>query len=408
MLTDNQPGHIDHIRQINAGTVYRLIDQYGPLSRIELAKRTKLAPASITKIIREMLQADLIRECEITEPGNRGRPATGLELCSQRWRFLAMHLSDHCLRITLRDLGGGKITERVQPLPAGSETSLAGVLAAAAEDFLCCYPLLPSQLAALAVTLPGMVNSNSGVIPNRSDCQQPDIPLSAMLHQRTGLNVYVQNVISARVLAEHYFGAATDCRDVILVVSDQQTEAAVITGGELLHQNRCSRVDIGHTCIDPDGSLCDCGNSGCLNTLASTESLLEQARQQIAEYPDSLLHQSPSAITDIRELCIAALCGDTLASGIITRAGHVIGYSLAMMVNIFNPQQILIDSPLNTAAEILFPAIKSRIEKAALPAYSRQVSIRQAALVRPGTLACTALVKDALYRGELLVKLFAG
>ncbi len=79
-----------------------------------------------------------------------------------------------------------------------------------------------------------------------------------------------------------------------------------------------------------------------------------------------------------------------------------------MMVNIFNPQQILIDSPLNTAAEILFPAIKSRIEKAALPAYSRQVSIRQAALVRPGTLACTALVKDALYRGELLVKLFAG
>ncbi|MEX0632543.1 hypothetical protein M8494_12215 [Serratia ureilytica] len=64
MIAVGQPGHIDQIKQTNAGAVYRLIDQLGPISRIELSKRAQLAPASITKIVRELLEAHLVKEAE--------------------------------------------------------------------------------------------------------------------------------------------------------------------------------------------------------------------------------------------------------------------------------------------------------------------------------------------------------
>ncbi|MGL4456457.1 MAG: sugar metabolism global transcriptional regulator Mlc, partial [Plesiomonas sp.] len=92
MAVGHNPGHIDQIKQINAGAVYRLIDQLGPISRIELSKQAGLAPASITKITRELLDVHLIRENECQEFGSRGRPAVGLVLDTEGWHFLSMRL----------------------------------------------------------------------------------------------------------------------------------------------------------------------------------------------------------------------------------------------------------------------------------------------------------------------------
>ena len=91
MVAENQPGHIDQIKQTNAGAVYRLIDQLGPVSRIDLSRLAQLAPASITKIVREMLEAHLVQELEIKEAGNRGRPAVGLVVETEAWHYLTHH-----------------------------------------------------------------------------------------------------------------------------------------------------------------------------------------------------------------------------------------------------------------------------------------------------------------------------
>ncbi|GAM61448.1 transcriptional repressor of malT and manXYZ operon [Vibrio ishigakensis] len=75
----SQPGHIDYIKQVNAGRVYQLIDQFGPISRIDLSKLSALAPASITKITRELIDAHLVHETIVQEVTSRGRPAVGLQ-----------------------------------------------------------------------------------------------------------------------------------------------------------------------------------------------------------------------------------------------------------------------------------------------------------------------------------------
>ncbi|HAO2478376.1 TPA: DNA-binding transcriptional repressor Mlc, partial [Escherichia coli] len=104
----------------------------------------------------------------------------------------------------------------------------------------------------------------------------------------------------------------------------------------------------------------------------------------------------------------AALRGDLLAKDIITGVGAHVGRILAIMVNLFNPQKILIGSPLSKAADILFPVISDSIRQQALPAYSQHISVESTQFSNQGTMAGAALVKDAMYNGSLLIRLLQG
>ncbi|ADU69290.1 ROK family protein [Pantoea sp. At-9b] len=405
MNLDSQPGHIDQIKQTNAGVVYRLIDHYGPISRIELSKRAQLAPASITKIVREMLDAHLVQETEFQEPGSRGRPAIGLVLDTLAWHYLAIRIQPGYITLTLRDLSSRALQEDRLPLTASPDKPLLQTLQELVDAFFIRHQKQLERLTAIAITLPGLINAASGVVHRMPGYAIEDMPLGETLSQRTGVPVFVQHDISAWTLAESLFGASRGAQDVIQIVIDETVGAGVITGGQLLHKSGRALVEIGHTQIDPYGQQCYCGNHGCLETVASIGSLLNLAAQRLLHQPDSRLHDVPLTI---ESLCQAAQEGDRLASDVIAGVGHHIGRMLAMMVNIFNPRQILIGSPLNQAPGVLFPAVTSTIRQQALPAYSDEIQLAPTAFNDPGTLGAAALIKDALYSGYLLIKLLQG
>jgi transcriptional regulator of PTS gene len=125
---------------------------------------------------------------------------------------------------------------------------------------------------------------------------------------------------------------------VIQVVIDHNVGAGVITDGRLLHAGSSSLVEIGHTQVDPYGKRCYCGNHGCLETIASVESVLELAQVRLSQSMSSSLHGQPSRWI----LCAAARQGDLLAKDIITGVGNNVGRILAIMVNLFNPQKSLL------------------------------------------------------------------
>lgn len=405
MNLDTQPGHIDQIKQTNAGVVYRLIDLHGPVSRIELSRLAQLAPASITKIVREMLDAHLVQETEFQEPGSRGRPAIGLILDTLAWHYLAVRLHQGALTLTLRDLSSRALVEERLPLPDEAQQPLLTTLVDEVDAFFIRHQRRLERLTAIAITLPGLINAASGVVHRLPGYRVEEMPLGDTLAQRTGLPVFVQHDISAWTLAESLFGASRGAQDVIQIVIDETVGAGVISGGQLLHKNGRALVEIGHTQIDPYGQQCYCGNHGCLETVASTGSLLALAARRLETRPESMLHQQPLTLAS---LCLAAQQGDRLARDAIAGVGEHVGRMLAMMVNIFNPQRILIGSPLNQAADVLYPAVRSTLRQQALPAYSDAVELTPTEFNEPGTLGAAALIKDALYSGYLLVKLLQG
>ncbi|WP_034914713.1 MULTISPECIES: ROK family protein [Erwinia] len=405
MITDGQPGHIDQIKQINAGAVYRLIDRFGPVSRIDLSKKAQLAPASITKIVREMLEAHLVQETEFQDAGSRGRPAIGLTLDTVAWHFLSARIGNGEITLALRELSSKLVVEELRPLPVNDDKPLLNRIIAEIDAFFVRHQNKLERLTAIAITLPGIVDAKTGIVQRMPFYQVDAMPLGPELEKRTGLPVYIQHDICAWTMAEALFGASRDIKDVIQVVIDHNVGAGVITGGRLLHGGSSTLVEIGHTQIDAWGKQCYCGNHGCLETVASIESMLELAAQRLPASPQSTLHHLPLSI---ESLCDAALAGDLLARDVITGVGHNVGRILAIMVNLFNPQKILIGSPLNQASEILYPAIADCIRRQSLPVYSQQIAVEATHFYNIGTMPGAALVKEALYNGTLLVRLLQG
>ncbi|CAO96804.1 sugar metabolism global transcriptional regulator Mlc [Erwinia tasmaniensis] len=405
MITDNLPGHIDHIKQINAGIVYRLIDQYGPVSRIDLSKKAHLAPASITKIVRELLGAHLVQETEFLDAGCRGRPAVGLMLDSHGWHYLAVRIGNGDITLALRDLSSKMIAEQQFPLPTVAEKPLLARILQQIDRFFIQHQHQLERLTAIAITLTGTMNAQTGIVHSMPFYQVENMPLGGELEKRTGLSVIIQHDICAWTKAESLFGASREASDVIQVSIHHNVGAGVITAGQLLHGGRATLVEMGHSQVDADGKLCYCGNHGCLETVAGIDNVLELAAQRLSVSKNSILHHQPLTID---ALCDAALGGDPLACEIIYDVGSSVGKILAVMVNLLHPQKILIGSPLNRAGAILFPAIASRIRQQALPAYTAGLRVESTQFVQPGTLSAAALVKEALYSGSLLIKLLQG
>ncbi|PKH26591.1 transcriptional regulator [Enterobacterales bacterium CwR94] len=405
MITENQPGHIDQIKQTNAGVVYRLIDQHGPVSRIELSKLAQLAPASITKIVREMLEAHLVQETEFQDVGSRGRPAVGLILDTVAWHYLSVRIGQGDITLALRDLSSKLVTEECLPLPPQGEQPLLTRIVHEIDQFFIRHQQILERLTAIAITLPGIVDSAAGIVHRMPWYQADEMPLGPELSKRTGLPVFVQHDVAAWTLAESLFGAARGNTDVIQLVIDHHVGAGVITGGRLLHAGSRSMVEIGHVQVDPYGKQCYCGNRGCLETLVSTNSMLELATQRMQLSMSSVLHAQPLTV---ESLCDAAGRGDALARDIIQDVGRNVGRILAIMVNLFNPNKLLIGSPLNRQAAILHPIILDAIQQQALPTYTQHLVIEPTHFLNAGTIPGAALVKEALYNGSLLIRLLQG
>ena len=405
MVADSQPGHIDQIKKTNAGVVYRLIDQLGPVSRIDLSRLAQLAPASITKIVREMIEAHLVQETEIQEPGSRGRPAVGLMVETEAWHYLSVRINRGEINLALRDLSSKLVVEEQLALAQQDTTPLLERIITHIDQFFIRHQQKLERLTAIAITLPGIIDTENGIVHRMPFYDVLEMPLGPALETRTGVPVFIQHDISAWTMAESLFGASRGARDVIQVVIDHNVGAGVVTDGRLLHAGSSSLVEIGHTQVDPYGKRCYCGNHGCLETIASIDSVLELAQQRMNQSMGSLLHGQP---LNVETLCEAAVKGDLLAQDIIAGVGTNVGRILAIMVNLFNPQKILIGSPLNRASDILFPAIANCIRQQALPAYSRNTLVESTQFTNQGTMAGAALVKDALYTGSLLIRLLQG
>lgn len=405
MVADSQPGHIDQIKQTNAGVVYRLIDQLGPVSRIDLSRLAQLAPASITKIVREMIEAHLVQETEIQEPGSRGRPAVGLMVETEAWHYLSVRINRGEINLALRDLSSKLVVEEQLALAQQDTTPLLERIITHIDQFFIRHQQKLERLTAIAITLPGIIDTENGIVHRMPFYDVLEMPLGPALETRTGVPVFIQHDISAWTMAESLFGASRGAQDVIQVVIDHNVGAGVVTDGRLLHAGSSSLVEIGHTQVDPYGKRCYCGNHGCLETIASIDSVLELAQQRMNQSMGSLLHGQP---LNVETLCEAAVKGDLLAQDIIAGVGTNVGRILAIMVNLFNPQKILIGSPLNRASDILFPAIANCIRQQALPAYSRNTLVESTQFTNQGTMAGAALVKDALYTGSLLIRLLQG
>jgi len=280
------------------------------------------------------------------------------------------------------DLGGTKILtavvnsrgeilssdESITPASKGPHAVIQSILESAHRTLEQANVAI-SKIAVVGVGAPGLSNPETGILftsPNLPGWR--DVALRDIMQERLGKKTFVINDANAAALGEFYFGAARGVRNFIYITLSTGIGGGIVIEGKIYSGAIGAAGEVGHMTIDDEGPVCNCGNRGCWETLASGTALAREARRQIKEgVRTSILNYADGDVERVTAQVIhsAAEQGDGLARELIAQTGYYVGVGLANLINIFNPELIVIGGGLSNIGDMLLkPALKVAGERA--------------------------------------------
>ena len=264
-----------------------------------------------------------------------------------------------------------------------------------------------SRVLGIGIAAAGIIDSDYGKVifsPNLPGWRE--VPLREAVEQRFGTPAYLGNDANLAALGEWYFGVQKKVANLIYITVSTGIGGGIISNGRLYTGCRGTAGEIGHMTIDINGPRCNCGNIGCWEALASGTALAREAVKQITQGANTsiveLVNGDVSKI-DAKVVFEAAKQGDELAKELISQLAYYFGVGLANLVNIFNPELILIGGGVAKMGDLLLqPAIKV-VKKRAFATSAATVKIKPALLGDDsGVLGAVAFVLDNLAKESLV------
>lgn len=401
----NQTGHIDQIKQLNTGIVYRIIDQHGPISRIALSKQAQLAPASITKITRELMDAHLIKELEFPVLGLRGRPAVGLVIESEGWQFLAIRIEGQKLTISLKEINAVTLAQTDYPFTPLGNSEFIDLLSKLISQFFASQQKILERVTAISILIDGILDPHTGVIYQHPSFKVHQLAIAEYLTNQTGLPVYLHPPVDALALMDHFsHQEKRKEKNIIYLQLQDVVNVMVLSHGTTLDTSTHRPILFAHTqCESDQNNVCYCGSYDCLETQTSIPAILQQANNLLINYPDSFLHQQDISMDKI---CAGAILNDSLCVYLINKIAQQLAKPLALMVNLLGSELILVNSPLNQDSDLFLKCLHKHINKLSIPLYSSTLAIGKSTFSIKDSE--TSLIQRALYDGSLLLQLLQG
>lgn len=397
----NLVGNAELMKQLNYAMIYRLIVQQSPISRIQLAEISQLAPASITKITRQLLNTKLIKEVDIQQ-STGGRPAVSIVAKFDYYQAISIQLSRSHVMIELYNLGAKTLASKRFPLNDFSQQQTQNYLISLIELFCLEQQKKIKNLIAISVVMPGVIDSVKGIVRYTPHIDVNDWALAEILTEKFSVPIFIGNDVQSLALAESYFGTTQSVDDSILVRVHRGIGSGVIINQQLLMNHNQSACEVGHIQVNQLGERCHCGNFGCLENQVINVEIEKRARLLLEQGYKSKL--TPSKC-DILTICQLANQGDELAEKLIRSAGEHLGRAVAIMVNIFNPQCIVLAGELTKSPEILLNAVNNALNSQSLKQLRENLLLKCSSLDDRSAIGAFALVQQALFDGSLLMKL---
>ena len=366
---NNSPlGNRELIRAINRSTILNSIKTHGAIPRAEIARLTGLSPATVTSITAELIQDNLVFEKESGDSSG-GRPPIMLAINPNGGCVVGIKvMEDHALG-ALTDLEASLLGKQSYPLTDTSPEGISRSLSELVAELLKMSENPVPNLMGVGVGLAGIVEAGQGLVRQSPFFGWNDVPLREMIQSRVNVPVYVDNDVNTLAFAEKWFGAGMGVDNFLVVTVGRGIGLGIVSNGQFNHGARGGAGEIGHTVIQPGGELCACGKRGCLEMYASEPALLRQAAKAFEQGQLSSLPKTPE------ELIALADSGEKAAQEIFARAGELLGQSIANLVNIFNPQRVLINGEGVRAGNWLFDPMRAAIDEHTMPGLRQDVSI---------------------------------
>ena len=308
------------------------------------------------------------------------------------------------------DIGGSKIltavfsergemeSKKITPTEADEGVAavierLSGAISGHLED----VNLKPSWLAAISIACAGGIDTERGVVvtptPNLPDWY--DVPLRERIEESFRVPVTVLNDASAAALGEQRYGVGKGKKNLVLLTLGTGIGGGIIIEGKLYQGVSGAAGEPGHMTVDESGPVCGCGNTGCLEMLASGRAIARETIERINAGEKSVLTGNITA----EKVADAAKEGDALAKEVIARAGHYLGVGLVNIVNIFNPEMIVIGGGMAEIGEMLLGPARELVNKRAFGISARAVEIVTAKLGNEaGVYGAAAYAREKIIR----------
>ena len=339
-------------RAINRRLIINHLRRFGPTSRSELAEVTGLSPAAVT-----FVTASLIREGFVVESGASGTRLRPIDINYSAHFAVGLKLMERELYAVLTDFSTRILNSLTLPFNRLNPIIVADAAAAATSSLLRQANVRRARLAGIGLGLPGIIDIAGGVCVQSHRLNWNDVPIAGMIAERTKVPVWADNDVNAFAVAEHLFGHGRKASSLIAVTTDGRgVGAGIVLDGQLYHGRHGGAGEFGHIPLVEDGRNCDCGRRGCLEAYVSVPSLVNELRTT---------EPRRNRIT-AEEMASLGAAGDAAVVKILGQAGRMLGRGLASLVNLFDPEILVIGGEGVRFGEPLFAPMRSELDRSSM------------------------------------------
>ncbi|MCG5217538.1 ROK family transcriptional regulator [Streptosporangium sp. KLBMP 9127] len=360
-------GPLAQLRRGHEDLVLGLLRRQGPLSRGELGKRSGLSRTTLYDIIAELLTSGAIvttgqESRPDAAPRGRGRPAETLALNPDAGQAIGIDFARRAVHVAAVNVAHEVVGSAGEPhaadLPWEDRVALAERLVGTLTE----GALRLGPLSAIGVGVVGPVTGSGSHLET----------LPRLLRERFGVPVLVDNNTRLAALAESIWGAAAGEQDVLYLRLSHGVGGGLVVGGSLHRGAYGLSGEFGHITVESAKGRCDCGGTGCLETVASIRAVLDAYRA------------AGGQAGDVAALVAALESGDPVALGLLEDVGSRIGTVLAALCNAIGPGVIVVGGELTEAGAALIGPIERALSAHILPISRHRVTLRRATLGEAG------------------------
>lgn len=350
------------VRRSNLGLVLRHLRDAGPRSRARIAQETGLNKATVSSLVAELADRRLVSTGDVDRGGSVGRPGLIVQLDGTAVCGIGVELNVDYVAILALDLRGDVLVEQREALdvPAmGPERTLDEVARLVTGAVLAVGALGASPVG-LTVAVAGLVRSSDGVVLVAPNIGWRDVAVLDGLRARLDVQfpIRVENDANLSAIAEWAMGAQARTPDLVYLTGEVGVGGGVIVAGHLLRGAGGLSGEVGHTSLGDPEQVCGCGRSGCWETVVGLAALLRAA----ADPGDPVRDPERDLEARLAEIARRADAGDPRTLAALGQVGVALGTGAAVLINLFNPQVVVLGGYFAVLGRYLMPPLTAELE----------------------------------------------
>lgn len=393
----------------NKREIINLIRTKNPIFKAEISRMTGLSIPTVMKITDDFIKSGLVKVQGKGESSGGKRPEL-LEFVYDAYYIVGVDIGRNSIKTILMDLNANKLnsivikTEETKP-----EKMVIDKVIRSIETVINESNIDKNKILGIGVGMPGLLDIEKGIVLFSPDFNWEGVQLIQPIKEHFDLPIHIENSTRAIAMGEKWFGIGTIASNFLCVNLGHGIGSAIVMDGELYHGSSGSSGELGHITLEKDGPICECGNIGCLEALASANAITKTARNIILNGVDTLIiSECNGNIEDVEAKTVfdAAKKGDEVAMKIIEEAINYIGIGLANYINLFDPDLIILAGGIVNAGDILLEGIKKVVLKRQMKFAARKLKIKVSNFGDDATAigAASFLLKELIESGGQVIK----